>query len=80
MSDNNLPPLNRTDDVVGITQVTAYPYARFKGKKHAYALTVDISELTEDVGQPTAKINFVVDNKIVKQITVASLIEGFFTL
>jgi len=69
----------REGDVVGITQVKAYPFGRFKGKKHAYALTVDVSELS-DVTQPTAKINFVVDKKIVKQITVASLIEGFFNL
>jgi hypothetical protein len=67
------------EDVVGIQQVTAYPFSRWQGKEHEYALTVDVSELN-DVTKPGAKVNFVVDKKIVKSVTIQEMIQGYFDL
>jgi hypothetical protein len=54
-----------------------YPFGRWQGKKHAYTLTVDVGELV-DVTKPQAKVNIVVDNKIVKRVTVQEMIRGYF--
>jgi len=61
------------DSPVGAQQATIYPFARWQGKEHEYALTVDVSELT-DVTKPQAKMNIVVDNKIVRTMTIQDMI------
>ena len=66
------------DDVVGILPCTHYPFAKWKGKEHEYALTVDVGELV-DVTKPQARVNNVVDKKIVKTITIQEMIQGFFS-
>jgi hypothetical protein len=71
--------LDRENDVVGIQQATLLPFARWNGKQHSYALTVDIAGLT-DVLQPQAKVNFVIDNKIVQRISIQDMIQTFFDL
>ena len=60
---------------VGVQQVTGYPFGQWNGKKHKYAITVDVSELT-DVTKPQAKMNLIVDGKVIKSATIEELLQG----
>ena len=70
--------LSREGDTIGIQPCTIYPFSRWEGKEHSYALTVDVSDLT-DVTRPDAKVNIVVDKKIVNTVTIQEMIQGFFS-
>ena len=67
-------------EISGAQQCTIYPFAQWKGKKHEYALTVDVGDGLLDVTKPQAKVNIVVDKKIAKTITIQEMIQGFFNL
>jgi len=71
--------LNRWEEPAAARPVTLLPMARYQGKEHAYALTVDISNLT-DVTKPQAKVNIVVDNKVIRSVTIHDMINGYFSL
>jgi len=71
--------IDRPDDTVGIQACTLYPFAQWKGKEHSYAITVDVKGL-DDVTKPNAKMNLVVDNKIVHSISIQDMIQGYFNL
>lgn len=68
--------IDRENDVVGITQATFLPLGRWEGQVHKYALTVDIANLTDPL-QSDVKINLVVDKKIVKRLTIQSMLQRF---
>jgi hypothetical protein len=70
--------MGRWEQPAGAQRATFYPFARWDGVKHKYAITVDIENLTEDVSKPDAKINIVVDKEIVKTITIQEMIQGYF--
>jgi hypothetical protein len=71
--------MGRWEQQPGVQQATILPFQRWDGVKHEYALTVDIENLT-DPTRPDAKINFVVDRKVVKTISVEDLLQTYFNL
>ena len=69
--------INEDNEIVSIRPAHILPFARWNGTEHAYALTVDVEHLN-DVLQDGARVNVVVDMKIVKRISIKSMIQTFF--
>ena len=64
---------------MGVAKATILPIGLYPGEKHQYALTIDISELT-DATQPTAKVNIVIDNEIIKSVSIQDMLQGRFSI
>jgi hypothetical protein len=62
--------INREDDYVYAQPVEVLPFARWKGMKREYALSVDVSS---DVLQ----MNVVVNKKVIKKIPIHELVKEF---